>query len=275
MNSTVDLHMHSTASDGTLSVDELMQLAAKVGLQTLALTDHDTTAGLDRAVEIGTALKMEIIPGIELSADFGGKEVHILGYFIQYHDQTFQTQLEKFRFNRYGRAQAILQKLDELGMPLAWERILEIAGDAAPQRPHIAEALKERGYVSSIKEAFDLYISNSGPAYVHSERVTIEQAVQLITSVGGLAVVAHPTYTPDINAVVETAAKAGASGIETHYGLYTEETVADILKLARQYDLVATGGSDFHGRNDAGQLTSPGARYVPPEVIKQLKERLR
>lgn len=275
MNSTVDLHMHSTASDGTLSVDELMQLAAKVGLQTLALTDHDTTAGLDRAVEVGTALKMEIIPGIELSADFSGKEVHILGYFIQYHDQTFQTQLEKFRFNRYGRAQAILQKLADLGMPLAWERILEIAGDAAPQRPHIAEALKERGFVSSVKEAFDLYISNNGPAYVHSERVTIEQAVQLITSVGGLAVVAHPTYTPDINAVVEAAAKAGASGIETHYGLYTEETVADILKLAQQYDLVATGGSDFHGRNDGGQLTSPGARYVPPEVIKQLKERLR
>src|SRR3569623_291995 len=108
MNSTVDLHMHSTASDGTLVVDDLMQLAADVGLKTLALTDHDTTAALDRAVEVGTALGMEIIPGIELSADYAGKEVHILGYFLDYHDATFQQNLEKFRFNRYGRAEAIV-----------------------------------------------------------------------------------------------------------------------------------------------------------------------
>jgi 3',5'-nucleoside bisphosphate phosphatase len=274
MNSTIDLHMHSTASDGTLPVDDLMKLAAKVGLKTLSLTDHDTTAALDRAVEIGAALGMEVIPGVELSADYGGKEVHILGYFIQYHDATFQTNLEKFRFNRYGRAQAILAKLADLGLPLSWERVLEIAGDAAPQRPHIATALKEKGYVSTIEEAFQLYIANNGPAYVHSERITIEQAISLIKSVGGLAVVAHPTYTSDMLTVVELAAKAGATGIETHYGKYDEATVAEILRLANRYDLVPTGGSDFHGRSDAGQLTSPGARFVPPETIARLKERL-
>ena len=129
--STVDLHMHSTASDGTLPVDQLMQLAASAGLKTIALTDHDTTAALDRAQEIGRSLGMEVIPGIELSAEYGGKEVHVLGYFLQYHNEAFQAQLEKFRFIRYGRAQAMLAKLAELGLPLEWERVLEIAGDAA------------------------------------------------------------------------------------------------------------------------------------------------
>lgn len=274
MNSTVDLHMHSTASDGTLPVDDLMRLAASVGLKTLALTDHDTTAALDRALEVGKALGLEIIPGIELSADYGGKEVHVLGYFLEYQDPTFQKNLEKFRFNRYGRAEAIIKKLADLGMPLDFNRVLEIAGDAAPQRPHIAEALKERGYVETVREAFDRYISNDGPAYVHSEKVTTEQAVELIRSVGGLAVLAHPTYTPNIDVVVELAAKAGASGIETFYGTYSEETVERILGLARKFDLIPTGGSDFHGRSDGGQLTSPGARYVPPETIDLLKQRL-
>lgn len=274
MNSTVDLHMHSTASDGTLPVDDLMRLAASVGLKTLALTDHDTTGALDRAVEVGQALGMEVIPGIELSADYGGKEVHVLGYFIEYQNPTFQQNLEKFRFNRYGRAEAIVKKLADLGMPLDFKRVLEIAGDAAPQRPHIAEALKERGYVETVREAFDRYISNDGPAYVHSEKVTTEQAIALIRSVGGLAVLAHPTYTPDMDTVVELAAKSGAAGIETFYGTYPEETVERILALAQKFDLVPTGGSDFHGRSDGGQLTSPGGRYVPPVTIDLLKQRL-
>jgi predicted metal-dependent phosphoesterase TrpH len=274
MNSTLDLHMHSTASDGTLPVADLMKLAASVGLKTLALTDHDTTAALDQAQQIGAALGLEVIPGIELSADYGGKEVHVLGYFLEYRDATFQQNLEKFRFNRYGRAEAIVAKLGALGLPLDYKRVLEIAGDAAPQRPHIAEALKERGYVATIREAFDRYISNDGPAYVHSERVTVEQAIELINSVGGLAALAHPTYTPDMEAVVELAVQAGVTGIETYYGTYSEETVERILGLAGRYDLVPTGGSDFHGRADGGQLTTPGARYVPPETVNLLKQRL-
>jgi 3',5'-nucleoside bisphosphate phosphatase len=274
MNSTLDLHMHSTASDGTLPVADLMKLAASVGLKSLALTDHDTTASLDQAQEIGAALGLEVIPGIELSADYGGKEVHVLGYFLEYQDATFQQNLEKFRFNRYGRAEAIVAKLAALGLPLDYKRVLEIAGDAAPQRPHIAEALKERGYVATIREAFDRYISNDGPAYVHSERVTVDQAVELIRSVGGLAALAHPTYTPDMEAVVALAVQAGVTGIETYYGTYSEETVERILGLARRYDLVPTGGSDFHGRADGGQLTSPGARFVPPETVDLLKQRL-
>ena len=273
--STVDLHMHSTASDGTLPVDDLMRLAASVGLKTLALTDHDTTAALDRAQEVGRSLGMEVVPGIELSAEYAGKEVHVLGYFLQYHDAAFQAQLEKFRFNRYGRAQTMLEKLADLGMPLEWQRILEIAGDAAPQRPHIAQALKERGYVPTVREAFDLYIGNDGPAYVHSEKVTTEQAIGLIRSVGGLAVVAHPTYTANMDEVVALAAQAGASGVETHYGFYSEETVAHLLDLAHRYDLVPTGGSDFHGRSDGGQLSSPGSRYVPPDTVELLRERLK
>jgi predicted metal-dependent phosphoesterase TrpH len=266
--------MHSTASDGTLPVEELMKLAASVGLKTIALTDHDTTAALDAAIQVGHALGMEVIPGIELSADDDGNEVHVLGYFINYHDEKFQQELEKFRDTRVGRAEAMVQKLGQLGLPISYERVLEIAGGAAPQRPHIAEALKEAGYVATVKEAFDKYISNNGPAYVDRVRIGTVESVKLIQSVGGLAVMAHPTYVKNVETVLPPMVEAGLVGMEIHYGYYDEETVASLLTLANQYNLVATGGSDYHGRADGGQIFI-GERIVPPVVIEQLKARLR
>lgn len=272
MTSLVDLHMHSTASDGAQPVEDLMKLAAEVGLKTLALTDHDTTAALDRAIEVGGSLGMEVIPGIELSADDGG-EIHVLGYFLQYHNEIFQKRLERFRFIRYGRGQLILEKLAALGLPLDWQRVLEIAGDAAPQRPHIAEAMKEKGYVENVNEAFKLYIGNDGPAYVETEKVTPVEAVQLIQSVGGLAVLAHPVYVKNLDVVLPKMVEVGLAGMEVYYGHNTEEQVEYYAALAAQYNLVPTGGSDWHGRPDGGQVYI-GSRVVPPTVIDQLKARL-
>ena len=273
MSSLVDLHMHCTASDGAQTVDELVRQVAEVGLKTMALTDHDTTAALDRAQELGQELGLEVIPGIELSADEGG-EVHVLGYFIQYHDETFQRQLERFRFLRYGRAQLILEKLAGLGMPLEWERVLAIAGDAAPQRPHIAEAMKEKGYIENVNEAFKLYIGNDGPAYVETEKVTPVEAVELIKSVGGVPVLAHPQYMKNLDQVLPKMVEAGLVGMEVYYGHNTDEDVAYYGNLAAQHNLVPTGGSDWHGRADGGQVFL-GSRYVPPEVVDRLKARLK
>lgn len=273
MSSLVDLHMHSTASDGALPVEELMKLAANTGLKTIALTDHDTTAALDTAISLGRELGMEVIPGIELSADYKGEEVHILGYFINYKNEKFQQELEKFRDTRLGRAEAMVKRLNELGMNITYERVQEIANGAAPQRPHIAEALKEAGYVSTVAEAFDKYIGNNGPAYVDRPRIGTVESVQLIQSVGGLAVIAHPTYVKTLDVVLPPMVEAGLTGIETHYGHYDEATVNELLQLAVKYNLVPTGGSDYHGRADGGQVFL-GEHIVPPEVIEQLKTRL-
>ena len=273
MASQVDLHMHSTASDGTLPVEELMKLAASVGLKTISLTDHDTTAALDTAIKVGNELGMEVIPGIELSADDNGNEVHILGYFINYDNEKFQQELEKFRDTRLGRAEAMVKKLGELGMPISYERVLEIAGNAAPQRPHIAEALKEAGYITTISEAFDKYIGNDGPAYVDRARIGTVESVELINGVGGLAVIAHPTYVKNLEKVLPPMVEAGMVGMEIHYGHYDDATVAELLKLADRYDLIATGGSDYHGRADGGQVFI-GEHEVPPVVIEQLKSKL-
>ncbi len=273
MASLIDLHMHSTASDGTLPVEELMKLAARVGLKTIALTDHDTTAALDTALSVGRGLSMEVIPGIELSADDDGNEVHVLGYFINYDNDKFQNELKKFRYARVGRAEAMVKKLGELGLPISYERVLEIAGDAAPQRPHIAEALKEAGYITTIAEAFDKYIGNDGPAYVDRVRITTVESVELIKSVGGLAVMAHPTYVKNLADVLPPMVEAGLVGIEVHYGHYNDATVADLLKIAKAHHLIATGGSDFHGRPDGGQVYI-GEHVVPPTVIDELKAKL-
>ncbi|MEI6043258.1 MAG: PHP domain-containing protein [Chloroflexota bacterium] len=273
MASLVDLHLHSTASDGAQTVEDLIGLAVQVGLKTIALTDHDTTAALDQALEIGQRLGLEVIPGVELSSEEDG-EVHILGYFIQYKNVAFQKALERFRFLRYGRTQLILEKLAALGMPLEFERVLQIAGDAAPQRPHIAEALKEKGYIQNVSDAFQLYIGNDGPAYVRTEKVTPVEAVELVQSVGGLAVLAHPNYVKNLEQVLPKIVEAGLTGLEVYYGHNSDEEVAYYKALAVQHNLVPTGGSDWHGRDDGGQVYI-GERIVPPEVIVQLKARLK
>lgn len=264
----VDLHAHSTASDGELTPTELVQLARERGLTTLALTDHDAVEGIDPAIAAARGTSLEVIPGVELSADVPQSEVHILGYFINWHDEYFLSMLTKFRDGRYGRAEKMTKKLTALGAAISFERVKEIAGDAAIGRPHVAQALLEAGHVASVAEAFDKYIGRTGPAYVERFRLTPEDAVTLILRAGGVPVLAHPREVTDW---VLPLVKVGLIGLEVHYGMYDDATRGQLAQLARQYGLIQTGGSDFHGLNKMAHMSGLGETEVPVDVVDKLK----
>lgn len=264
----VDLHTHSTASDGELAPAELVQLAIERGLDVIALTDHDSCDGIDAMLDAARGTPLEVIPGVELSADVPQTEVHILGYWMDWHDARFKAMLAKFRDGRYGRAEKMTKKLAALGAPISFERVKEIAGDAAIGRPHIAQALLEAGHVATLVEAFDKYIGRNGPAYVERFRLTPEDAVTLILQAGGVPVLAHPR---DITSWIEPLVKVGLIGLEVYYGMYDDATRADLARWARQYGLVATGGSDFHGLNKMAHMSGLGEANVPSQVVAQLK----
>ncbi len=269
-NLRVDLHTHSTASDGELAPPELVRLALERGLTTIALTDHDSIAGIDAAMRAARGTALEVIPGVELSADVPQGEVHVLGYFVDWHAADFLAMLVQFRDGRYGRAEKMTQKLTALGAPISFERVKEIAGDAAIGRPHVAQALVEAGHVATVTEAFDKYIGRNGPAYVERFRLTPEDAVALILRAGGVPVLAHPREVTDW---IFPLVKAGLLGLEVHYGLYDDATRAELARLAKQYDLIATGGSDFHGLNKMGHMSGLGGNAVPPEVVDKLRKK--
>lgn len=265
-----DLHAHSTASDGEMTPDALVRYAHERGLGALALTDHDSVDGLDVAVATARALGLELVPGVELSCDVPQNEVHILGYFINWHDTYFQKMLARFREGRYGRAEKMVKKLTALGAPISFERVKQIAGDAAIGRPHVAQALVEAGHVASVPEAFERFIGRNGPAYVERFRLTPEDAVALILRAGGVPVLAHPR---EVTYYVEPLVKVGLVGLEALYGMYDEATRAELVRLAKRYDLVVTGGSDFHGLNHMAYLNDLGDVEVPLQVVEQLRAR--
>ncbi len=269
-NLRVDLHTHSTASDGELTPAELVRLALERGLGTIALTDHDSVAGIDAAQHAARGTPLQVIPGVELSADVEKGEVHVLGYFIDWHDAGFESMLVKFRDGRYGRAEKMARKLTALGAPISFERVKEIAGDASIGRPHVAQALLEAGHVATVTEAFDKYIGRMGPAYVERFRLTPEDAVALILRAGGVPVLAHPR---EVTHWVEPLVKAGLLGLEVHYGMYDDLTRAELARLARQSGLIATGGSDFHGLNKMGHMSGLGENHVPLDVVEKLRKK--
>ncbi len=264
----VDLHTHSTASDGEHSPRELIRLALARGLDVIALTDHDSVAGIDAALEAARGSKLEVIPGVELSADVEAAEVHVLGYFVDWRDAPFLAMLEKFRDGRVGRAEKMVQKLAALGAPITFTRVQEIAGDGSIGRPHVAQALLEAGHIASINEAFDRYIGRTGPAYVERYKLTPEDAVALILRAGGVPVLAHPR---DVPHYIAPLVKAGLLGLEVYYGLYDDALVSKHARLAKEYGLLATGGSDFHGLNKMGHMNKLGQVHVPPKVVEQLR----
>lgn len=247
-----------------------MRLAFERGLSVLAVTDHDTTAGIDAAMGAARGTRLEIIPGVELSADVPEGEVHVLGYCVDWHDTYFQAMLDQFREGRYGRAEKMTQKLAALGAAISFERVKEIAGDGSIGRPHVARALLEAGYVTSVSEAFEKYIGRNGPAYVERFRLKPQDAVALILRAGGVPVLAHPR---DVTDWIEPLAKAGLLGVEVYYAAYDEPTRAKLLRLTKQFGLLATGGSDFHGLNKMAHLGALGEVNVPPEVVGKLKEK--
>ena len=271
MNAYADLHLHTLASDGRLTPTELIGLAAKQGLKTIAVTDHDTTDGLEEAVDAAKDYHgLRVIPGIELSADVPGDEVHVLGYFIDPQDSHLQAELRRFRAGRIDRAKTMVEKLAGLGIHVEWERVQHFAGDGAVGRPHIAMALVEAGYCKEPKDAFPEYLGRNGLAYVERAKLTPEGAVDIIRRAGGAAVLAHPAYMNDMEAGIANLAGIGLAGMEVHYAKYREETIRQLARLARQYDLIPCGGSDYHGMGNSDECM-PGENGPPLESIDMLE----
>jgi predicted metal-dependent phosphoesterase TrpH len=270
-----DFHCHSTASDGKLTPTQLIDLAASRGVKILALTDHDSTEGIAEAR--AAAAKHEgffLIPGVELSTDIEGDEVHMLGYFTYetLEDAGLQAELARFREGRFERGRLMTEKLNALGKPISWERVLEIAGDASVGRPHVAQALVEAGHVATIPDAFELYIGRDGPAYVEREKMTPLQAIETLHKYGAPAVFAHPSFTKSFDDVVGEMVEAGLEGMEVYYKDYSPELVQELAQKAAKHGLLPLGGSDYHALNNPGER-EPGDIPLPDAVAKAFLER--
>jgi predicted metal-dependent phosphoesterase TrpH len=269
-----DLHTHSTASDGTLAPADLVRQAHRRGLSVIALTDHDSTAGLPEAMATGAELGVRVIPGIELSTNISEGEVHILGYGIDPDDATLQAALARYRQARVARAIRIIDRLRGLGVELSEDAVLATADGASVGRPHIARAMIEAGYVGSVSEAFDRYIGNGKPAFIESERKpTPVEAIELIQAAGGLAIHAHPYTSERFPGSLAELVAAGLAGIEVYYAEYTPEQHRELARIAAEHGILAAGGSDYHGerfkeRRDLG--TAP----LPVDVLDRFLQRL-
>lgn len=263
----VDLHAHTNHSDGVLTPHELVEKAVEIGLTALGITDHDTVSAIPIAQTYAVKYGLEIVPGVELSTEDNGREVHMLGYLIDIHSRELNERMAFFRDVRKARAYKIVEKLAQLGVHIDINRVLEIAGDAAVGRPHIARALVEAGYVRDIKEAFDRYIADDGPAYVPKAKMTPLEAMELIKRAGGIPVIAHPGLLGDPD-YVRFLARHGLVGVEVWHSEHSPEDMAFYEALADELGLLKTGGSDFHGKGHRTQLGVPEVSY---EVLEQLK----
>ena len=276
----IDLHVHSTCSDGTLSPTELVDYAIQKGLSAFALTDHDCVEGLDTILSYAKSLPNapEIIPGIELSTDENGQEVHMVGLFIDHHNPEFNQYLQEFIESRTTRNKKMCHLLQEHGMNITYEELEAEFPGAVLTRAHYAKLLMKHGYVKSIKEAFERFLGDHCPCYVSREKITPVMAIDLIKKAGGLAILAHPIlyHMSDarLDALVQKLKEAGLTGIEAIYSTYSPAEERQIRKLAAKYDLLLSGGSDFHGENKPGLDlgTGYGKLYVPEEVLLALKK---
>jgi predicted metal-dependent phosphoesterase TrpH len=276
MASRVDLHLHTTVSDGALAPAELVKAAAAVGIRVMAVTDHDSIDGIGEAQAAASNMPIEVIPGIEVSANLNGNDVHVLGYLLDPNDRSLREALSRLQADRIAQARGMVERLGELGCPLEWERVVAIAGAGSLGRPHIARALLERGYVESVDEAFSRFLRRGGPAYVAGQKFLPEEAVNLIKQAGGVPSLAHPIivgasdYRLDLSRLIPALTEAGLEGIEAYYKGYTPEITAALLAIASRHRLVPTGGSDFHGGGVVADAVL-GAVEVPWETVDALR----
>ncbi|UCG38726.1 MAG: PHP domain-containing protein [bacterium] len=274
----IDLHTHSTASDGKLTPTELIRYAKKVGIEVISLTDHDTLSGLEEASQEAARIGVEFIPGVEISADYNPGTMHMLGYFIDPLNVDLADTLAWLRGGRDDRNRIILKKLAELGCPLEMEKVAELAGGDSVGRPHIARAMMDRGYVASFQEAFDRYLGKGAAAYVDREKMTPERAIEKIRSAGGLPVLAHPQTLAlgeaELSDLLGHLASVGLAGVEVYYYSHSERETALYASLASKHNLLITGGSDFHGPGmiDTGLGVGKGNMKVPGSVARRLRE---
>ncbi|MBD2846170.1 PHP domain-containing protein [Paenibacillus sp. IB182496] len=270
-----DLHAHTTASDGMLAPGALVRLAAQAGLAAVAVTDHDTTAGVDEALAEGARLGVEVVPGIEISAYADDQAIHVLGYCMDLGDADWQRRIEGLRGGRQRRNEQIVARLNALGIALTMEQVRRIAGKAGTAeetlgRPHIAAALVACGAAASVTDAFERYLGSGCAAYVAIPRLSPHEAVGWIREAGGAAVIAHPgLYRRDD--LVERLLRGGAAGLEVSHPDHDGEDERRYRALAERCGAIATAGSDFHGEREGGAYHGAlGSRSVPVEVLRRI-----
>ena len=273
MGGAVDLHSHTTASDGTLTPRELVRLAARHGVRVLAVTDHDSTGGVREAMDEARGLpSLEVVPGLEINCDVPGAEIHVLGYCLDWEAGWFQEFLGAQREERRQRVYRIAARLAELGVPIDPDDVFALVKEGSAGRPHVAQAMVDRGYVKSVREAFDRYLSLNGPANVPRKRLTPVEAVRIIRRARGVPVLAHPGLAHRDELIPELV-EAGLAGIEAFYPEHSAGQITAYRELAAKLDLVATGGSDFHGPR-VGGVRHPGVQPVPDSAWAELRRRL-
>jgi hypothetical protein len=264
-----DLHLHTSSSDGTFTPDELVSKALRAGLSCIAVTDHDTVEVLGQAISLGEDCGLEVLPGIELSAEYNSQEVHILGYLIDYKSPALLKQLEILKENRIKRIYRIVEKLNGLGVDLKAQDVFDISAGATPGRLHVARALVKGGFIKSIFEAFNKYIGDKGPAYVLGFRFSPSDAIKFIKDVGGISVLAHPYILHNDELILEFI-RLGLRGMEVYYPEHSQGETNFYLNLAKEHNLLITGGSDCHGK--AKPEVRIGSVKIPYALVEKLKE---
>lgn len=268
--STIDLHIHSTVSDGVYTPSEVVGKAARAGMTVIALADHDNVDGIAEALEAAEKTPgLKVIPGVEISTEVPDGEVHMLGYFIDHTHPELLSALASMRGSRQIRARKMIDKLTGLGCPLDWGRVLELAGEGTIGRPHIAQALLEKGYIGTIQEAFTRFLAWGGPAYVERDKMVPREAISLIRRAGGLAVLAHPLTSNNTESLVAGLKESGLAGLEAYYKDYTAGEISALVSLADKYGLIATGGTDYHGLDDNAEMAI-GGTDVPLKAAEEL-----
>lgn len=271
----IDMHMHSTASDGTFTPTQLVEEAGRRGLRAMALTDHDTIDGLGEAIEVGKKVGVEVVPGIEFSTEYQGKEIHILGYFMDINNQVLIDKLEELRLDREERTELMLKKLEKYKINISMEELMAEVEGKLISRTHIANAMMKKGYVYSRKEAFDVYLKSNGAAYVPKGKIDPYEAVRIINSSGGVASLAHPKLIGVDKGAFEQLLKQlteeGLRALEVYYPGFSEGEERYYMEKADEHGLLYTGGSDFHGLNRPGIFV--GTKGVNAQEFQKLKEK--
>jgi predicted metal-dependent phosphoesterase TrpH len=265
----IDLHVHTNASDGLFTPSEIVENSLKLGLKAIAITDHDTVDGYVEAARMVDTKVMEVVPGVELSSNYKGADIHILGYYIDHENPEFVKKILKFKEYRYERGESMVARLNELGMNLSMDTVKTIAGNSSLGRPHVADALLREEFVQTYDEAFARYLGYHAPAYVPKKVLTSQQAIELIHLIRGVAVLAHPgtlrhdEYIPDL-------VEMGLDGIEAFHSQHNRNDVTRYKNMAAKLGIIYTGGSDCHGPRKGRTLI--GTQRVPYSVLVKLKK---